>query len=56
METTNLEFDHYLCERLGWRSVALMRRGLSAAEYLSWDIYYRRKAQREELESAKAGG
>ena len=53
METTGLEFDHYLCEKLGWRSVALMRRGLTAAEYLSWTIYYGRKAQRAELAAAR---
>lgn len=57
METSpDLEFDHYLVERLGWRSLAEMRRGISAAEWLSWSVYYARKAQRQELEIAKARG
>ena len=57
METNpEIEFDYYLTERLGWRSVAEMRRGMSAAEYHGWSIYYQRKAQRRELENAKMGG
>lgn len=56
METSpDVEFDHYLTERLGWRSVAEMRRGMSAAEWHRWSVYYARKAQRQELELAKAG-
>lgn len=57
METRpDLEFDHYLTERLGWRSVAQMRRGMSAAEWRAWSVYYARKAQRHELELAKVRG
>lgn len=52
----DFEFDHYLTERLGWRSVAEMRRGMSSAEYRSWSVYYSRKAQRRELEMVKAKG
>lgn len=50
----DIEFDHILTERLGWRSVAEMRRGMSAAEYTRWGVYYARKAQRREI--AQAGG
>jgi hypothetical protein len=45
-----------LAEKLGWRSVDLMRREMSADEWLRWSIYYARKAQRQELERAKEGG
>jgi hypothetical protein len=48
------EFDHYLVEKLGWRSVAEMRRSMSAMEWLRWHVYYGRKAQRHEI--AAAGG
>jgi hypothetical protein len=54
METNpDVEFDHYLTERLGWRSVAEMRHGMSTAEWLSWWVYYARKRQRQQL---AAGG
>lgn len=57
METNpDVEFDHFLVEKLGWRSVAEMRRGMSEAEWASWSMYYQRKAQRIELEQLKAGG
>lgn len=45
-----------LAEKLGWRSVDDLRRGMSGAEWLAWWIYYSRKAQRMELEKLKAGG
>lgn len=47
METTDLEFAHYLAQKLGkflWELDAM-----PAAEYVSWSIYYGRKAQREQL-------
>jgi hypothetical protein len=57
METNpDVEFDHMLCERLGWRSVAEMRAGMSMAEWGRWWIYYARKAQRRELELARLKG
>lgn len=57
METSpDLEFDHYLTERLGWRSVAEMRRGMSMAEWRAWNVYYARKAQRRELAMEQAKG
>lgn len=46
-------FDFYLCEKLGWRSVAAMRRGMSAAEHRHWQVWYAIKAQAREL---AAGG
>lgn len=57
METDpDLEFEHYLTERLGWGSVERLRRGMSQAEYVRWQVYYARKAQRQELAQAQAGG
>jgi allophanate hydrolase subunit 2 len=53
LETTELEFEHYLAERLGM-TVGDMRRRMSMAEFITWSIYYQRKAQRIELERAKA--
>lgn len=50
--SSDLEFEHYLCEKLGM-TVAEMRRRMSSAEFLRWGIYYARIAQREELERAK---
>lgn len=47
------EFDYYLAERLG-RTVAELRRDMSNAEYVGWEMYYARKAQRAELERLKA--
>lgn len=50
-----IEFDHYLSERLSM-TVDRMRREMPAAEYMAWSVYYRRKAQRLELERLRAGG
>lgn len=36
-------------------TVAALRQEMSAAEFLGWQVYYGRKAQRQELEMAKAG-
>lgn len=56
METSpDVEFDHFLAEKLSM-TVAEMRRRMPAAEWLSWNVFYNRKAQRRELEMAKAGG
>lgn len=50
METSpDLEFDHFLTERLGFRTVAEMRAVMPMAEYQAWWIYYARKAQRREM-------
>lgn len=57
METSpDVEFDFYLTERLGWRSVAAMRRGLKNAEYEMWSMYYQRYAQRREQQRLMSGG
>lgn len=45
-----------LAEKLGWRSVDVMRREMSADEWTRWMVYYARKAQRAELEAEKAKG
>lgn len=52
------ELEHYICEKLGWKSVEKMRAGMSNFEYLRWTIYYGRIAQRKEIamKEAKAGG
>lgn len=52
----SLEFDHLLTERLGWRTVAAMRRGMPYAEYLAWSVFYGRRNQRRELAVAAARG
>lgn len=50
-----LEFDHFLAQKLGML-VADLRERMSAQEFLAWEIYYARKAQREEMEMLKAKG
>jgi hypothetical protein len=52
----SLEFDHVLTEKLGWRTVGAMRRGMPNAEYRAWAVFYGRRQQRQELEQAKARG
>lgn len=37
------------------RTVEEMRASMSNAEFMYWSMYYRRKAQRAELERLKAG-
>lgn len=48
METTELEFEFYLAERLRM-TVAELRRRMSQHEFLQWSVYLGRKAQRQEL-------
>ena len=50
------EFDYWLTEKLGWTSVAAMRRGMSMAEWSGWQIFYARRNQRRELARLQAGG
>jgi hypothetical protein len=54
----SIEFDHFLCTKLGGMTVAEMRERMSHEEWTRWGVYYARKAQREELAlaNAKAGG
>jgi hypothetical protein len=53
METSDLEFEHYLAERLGM-TVGRLRREMSQAEFMAWSVYYGRKGQRMELERLRA--
>lgn len=48
------EFDHYLCVKLGWRSVDRMRREMSNAEWNRWKIYFARRAQQQEMAMERA--
>lgn len=50
------EFDYFLCEKLGWRSVDTMRRGMSALEWRTWALVFARRAQRKQLAAMSAGG
>lgn len=47
------EFEFFLAEKLK-RSVDEMRKSMSHEEFIGWYVYYRRIAQREELEMKKA--
>lgn len=49
-----LEFDHFLCQKLGGMTVAEMHQRMTNAEYVDWTIYYGRKAQRDEMAMASA--
>jgi hypothetical protein len=51
----DLEFDHYLCMKLGWRSVEEMRRRMPSAEWQHWRIYFLRRAQERELAEQSRG-
>ena len=54
METTDLEFEFYLAQKLGM-TVGVMREQMSGGEYTGWQVYYGRKAQREQLARGGAG-
>jgi len=49
-----LEFEFFLAQKLSM-TVATLRQ-MPAAEFLGWQMYYARKAQRDELEMLKAKG
>lgn len=44
----------FLAQKLSM-TVASLRERMSSAEFVRWQVYYARKAQREELETKKAG-
>lgn len=44
-----MEFDFLLARKLGWRSVAEMRAGMSNREWLEWGIYLARQAQQRQM-------
>ncbi len=48
-----LEFEYYLADRLGM-TVARLREEMPAAEFMGWQVYKGREAQRREL-AAKTG-
>lgn len=52
---TELEFEHFLAVKLS-RTVGELRRSMSHAEFLRWNMYYARIAQQQELERLKRGG
>lgn len=49
------EFDHFLCLKLGWTSVAVMRRQMSKSEWNEWRLYFLRRNQERELARAQGG-
>ena len=51
----SLEFDHFLAAKLSM-TVAELRERLSNDEYMRWEVYYAREAQRIELARLSAGG
>ena len=57
-EETNPDehFDHFLCLKLGWRSVAEMRRGMSNAEWNRWRVLFGIQEQARELAAERAKG
>lgn len=44
----SLEFEYYLADRLGM-TVARLRAEMSNQEYIEWEMFHARKAQRQEL-------
>lgn len=44
----DVEFEFYLATQLGM-TVGQMREDMSSDEFMSWSVYYGRKAQREQL-------
>lgn len=51
----SLENEFYIAQKLGWRSVREMRRGLGQLEYVQWVVYFGRRKQDEELAAWKSG-
>lgn len=50
---SDLEFEFFLAQKLSM-TVARLREEMPNDEYLRWNIYYARKAQREELANQRA--
>lgn len=50
----SLEFDFFLAEQLGVMVTEI--RAMDNLDYLHWNIYFGRKAQKIEIARAKAGG
>jgi hypothetical protein len=51
----SLEFDHFLAQKLGM-TVARLRAEMGNDEYVWWNVYYGRQAQRDELAMKSARG
>lgn len=49
-----LENEFYIAQKLGWKSVELMRKGLSHKEYIHWVVYFGRRRQDQEIAEWKA--
>jgi hypothetical protein len=49
------EFEFYLAQKLSM-TVGELRERMSQHEFLYWNVYYGRIAQRQELERLKQGG
>jgi hypothetical protein len=49
----SIEFEHFLAQKLGMTVQDMVER-MSAAEFVSWEIYYGREAQRVQM--ANRGG
>lgn len=47
-ENSSVEFDYFLAQSLAM-TVDQMRQSVSNSEYVGWQVYYGRKAQREQL-------
>lgn len=54
METTDLEFEFFLAEKLS-KTVGEVRE-MPSEEFQQWAIYYARKAQKRQLEHLRKGG
>lgn len=44
-----VEWEMFMCLKLGWKSISRMRKGLSNMEYEKWLIFFQREKQNEEL-------
>lgn len=54
METNpDLEFEFFLAEKLRM-TVAQLRREMTCREFMQWQVYYGRKAQKQELAALQA--
>lgn len=51
-----LEWEFYIAERLGIGTVAELRRRMGHDEFVRWQVYYGRKAQRQELAARRKRG
>ena len=50
---TGLEFDFFLAEQLHM-TVGELRATMTGEEWIRWQVYYGRKAQRKQMEASRA--